>query len=160
MKNEGNLLPLDITKLQSVAVIGPNADCVQFGDYTWSKNKEDGITPLQGIYRLAGKKVKVNYAQGCSIASLDQSGIEEAVCAAQQSDVALLFVGSSSTAFVRHSSAPSTSGEGIDLSGVELTGAQEELIKAVCATGKPVVLVLVTGKPYAIPFAKKMSRLF
>ena len=46
-------------------------------------------------------------------------------------------------------------GEGIDLSGVELTGAQEELIKAVCATGKPVVLVLVTGKPYAIPFAKK-----
>lgn len=68
MKNEGNLLPLDITKLQSVAVIGPNADCVQFGDYTWSKNKEDGITPLQGIYRLAGKKVKVNYAQGCSIA--------------------------------------------------------------------------------------------
>lgn len=102
----------------------------------------------------------MNYAQGCSIASLDQSGIEEAVCAAQQSDVALLFVGSSSTAFVRHSSAPSTSGEGIDLSGVELTGAQEELIKAVCATGKPVVLVLVTGKPYAIPFAKKMSRLF
>lgn len=59
LKNEGNLLPLDITKLQSVAVIGPNADCVQFGDYTWSKNKEDGITPLQGIYRLAGKKVKV-----------------------------------------------------------------------------------------------------
>ena len=86
------------------------------------------------------QKVKVNYALGCSIASLDQSGIEEAVCAAQQSDVALLFVGSSSTAFVRHSSAPSTSGEGIDLSGVELTGAQEELIKAVCATGK-------TGSP-------------
>ena len=155
LKNENNLLPLDINGLKSIAVVGPNADCVQFGDYTWSKNKEDGITPLQGIYRLAGKKVKVNYAQGCSIASLDQSGIEEAVCAAQQSDVALLFVGSSSTAFVRHSSAPSTSGEGIDLSGVELTGAQEELIKAVCATGKPVVLVLVTGKPYAIPFAKK-----
>ncbi|MCS2795075.1 glycoside hydrolase family 3 C-terminal domain-containing protein [Bacteroides faecis] len=106
------------------------------------------------------KKVKVNYAQGCSIASLDQSGIEEAVRAAQQSDVALLFVGSSSTAFVRHSNASSTSGEGIDLSGVELTGAQEELIEAVCATGKPVVLILVAGKPFAIPFAKKMSLLF
>ena len=155
LKNEGNLLPLDIKKLRSVAVIGPNADCVQFGDYTWSKNKEDGITPLQGICRLAGKKVKVNYAQGCSISSLNQSGIEEAVRAAQQSDVALLFVGSSSTAFVRHSNAPSTSGEGIDLSGVELTGAQEELIEAVCATGKPVVLILVAGKPFAIPFAKK-----
>ena len=155
LKNEGDLLPLDCKRLKSIAVIGANADCVQFGDYTWSKNKEDGITPLQGICRLAGKKVKVNYAQGCSIASLNQSGIEEAVRAAQQSDVALLFVGSSSTAFVRHSNAPSTSGEGIDLSGVELTGAQEELIEAVCATGKPVVLILVAGKPFAIPFAKK-----
>ena len=155
LKNDNNLLPLDAKKLRSIAVIGPNADCVQFGDYTWSKKKSDGVTPLEGIQKLVGKKVKVNYAKGCSIASLDTSGIDEAVQAAQQSDVAIVFVGSSSTAFVRHSSEPSTSGEGIDLSDISLTGAQNELIQAVQATGKPVVVVLVAGKPFAIPYVKK-----
>lgn len=155
LKNDNNLLPLDAKKLRSIAVIGPNADCVQFGDYTWSKKKTDGVTPLEGIQKLVGKKVKVNYAKGCSIASLDTSGIDEAVQAAQQSDVAIVFVGSSSTAFVRHSSEPSTSGEGIDLSDISLTGAQNELIQAVQATGKPVVVVLVAGKPFAIPYVKK-----
>lgn len=155
LKNDNNLLPLDAKKLRSIAVIGPNADCVQFGDYTWSKKKSDGVTPLEGIHKLVGKKVKVNYAKGCSIASLDTSGIDEAVQAAQQSDVAIVFVGSSSTAFVRHSSEPSTSGEGIDLSDISLTGAQNELIQAVQATGKPVVVVLVAGKPFAIPYVKK-----
>lgn len=155
LKNDGNLLPLDCKKLKSVAVIGPNADCVQFGDYTWSKNKSDGVTPLQGIRNLLGKKVKINYAKGCSLASMDTSQIAEAVDAVNNSDVALLFVGSSSTAFVRHSNEPSTSGEGIDLSDISLTGAQEQLVRSVCATGKPVVLVLVAGKPFAIPYIKE-----
>ena len=155
LKNENNLLPLDINGLKSIAVVGPNADCVQFGDYIWSKNKKDGVTPLQGIQKLVGKKVKVNYAKGCSIASLDTSGIDEAVQAAQQSDVAIVFVGSSSAAFVRHSAEPSTSGEGIDLSDIALTGAQNDLIRAVKATGKPVVVVLVAGKPFAIPYVKE-----
>ena len=52
VKNEGNLLPLDMKKLKSVAVIGPNANQVQFGDYTWSRNNKDGITPLQE-YRIS-----------------------------------------------------------------------------------------------------------
>ena len=155
LKNENNLLPLDINGLKSISVVGPNADCVQFGDYTWSKNKKDGVTPLQGIQKLVGKKVKVNYAKGCSIASLDTSGIDEAVQAAQQSDVAIVFVGSSSAAFVRHSAEPSTSGEGIDLSDIALTGAQNDLIRAVKAAGKPVVVVLVAGKPFAIPYVKE-----
>ena len=154
LKNENNLLPLDINSLKSIAVVGPNADCVQFGDYTWSKNKKDGITPLQGIQKLVGKKMKVNYAKGCSISSLDTSGIAEAVQAAEKSDCAIVFVGSSSAAFVRHSAEPSTSGEGMDLSNIELTGAQNELIRAIHATGKPVVLVLVSGKPFAIPYVK------
>lgn len=153
LKNENQLLPLNVKKLRSIAVIGPNADCVQFGDYTWSKSKKDGVTPLQGIQKLVGKKVKVNYAKGCSIASLDTSGIDEAVHAAQQSDVAIVFVGSSSAAFVRHSAEPSTSGEGIDLSDISLTGAQNELIRAVHA--KPVVVVLVAGKPFAMPYVKE-----
>ncbi len=154
LKNEG-LLPLDARKLKSVAVIGPNADNVQFGDYTWSKSNDDGVTPLQGIRSLLGNRVQVNYAAGCSLASLDESGIPEAVEAARKSDVAIIFVGSSSTAFVRNSVKPSTSGEGIDLHDITLTGAQEKLIKAVHAAGKPVVVVLVAGKPFAIPWVKE-----
>ena len=155
LKNEGNLLPLDKNKLKSVAVIGPNADQVQFGDYTWSKNKQDGMTPLQGIRNLLKKKVKVYYAKGCSLASMDTTGIDAAVQAAKQGEVALVFVGSSSTAFVRHSAEPSTSGEGIDLHDISLTGAQELLIKRVYETGTPTVVVLVAGKPFAIPWVKE-----
>ena len=155
LKNEENLLPLNMNRLKSIAVIGPNADCVQFGDYTWSKNKNDGVTPLQGIRQLVGKRVKVNYAKGCSLASMDTTGIAEAVRTVYDSDVAVVFVGSSSTAFVRHSAEPSTSGEGIDLSDISLTGAQELLIRSVYATGRPVVVVLVAGKPFAIPYVKE-----
>ncbi len=155
LKNEGGLLPLDARKLKSVAVVGPNADNVQFGDYTWSKSNDDGVTPLQGIRNLLGNEVQVNYAAGCSLASLDESGIPEAVEAVRKSDVALVFVGSSSTAFVRNSVKPSTSGEGIDLHDITLTGAQEKLIRAVHAVGKPVVVVLVAGKPFAIPWVKE-----
>ena len=155
LKNDGQLLPLNARNLKSVAVIGPNADNVQFGDYTWSKKKEDGVTPLQGIKNLLGDRVKINYAKGCSLASLDTSGIAEAVDAARHSDVALIFVGSSSTAFVRHTQEPSTSGEGIDLSDISLTGAQEQLIREVFAVGKPVVVILVAGKPFAIPWVKE-----
>ena len=155
LKNEGGLLPLDADKLGSIAVIGPNAGNIQFGDYTWSKNNEDGVTPLQGISSLVGNKVKINYAKGCAVASLDTSGIPEAVAAARCSDVSIVFVGSSSTAFVRYSQEASTSGEGIDLNDIALTGAQEQLVEAVCAVGKPVVVVLVAGKPFAIPWVKE-----
>ncbi len=152
LKNDTNLLPLDINKMKTLAVIGPNAACVQFGDYSWSKHPDDGVTPLDGIKRLVGDKVDVRYARGCSLSSLDTTGIEEAVQLARASDAAVLFVGSSSTVFVRESGA-STSGEGVDLSEIELTGAQEELVRRITSTGVPVVLVLVSGKPFAIPWA-------
>ena len=155
LENKHNTLPLNRNKLHSIAVIGPNADKVQFGDYTWSKNKTDGVTPLQGIRNLLRDQIKVNYATGCGIASLDESGIPEAVEAARKSDVSIVFVGSSSTAFVRHSTEPSTSGEGIDLNDISLTGAQQALLEAVKATGKPLVVVLVAGKPFAIPWVKE-----
>lgn len=155
LKNDGNLLPLDARKIKSIAVIGPNADNVQFGDYTWSKNNSDGVTPLEGIKALVGDKVKINYAEGCSLASLSTDGFADALEAVRESDVAVVFVGSSSTAFVRGSEKPSTSGEGIDLHDISLTGAQEELIKQIHAIGKPVVVVMVAGKPFAIPWIKE-----
>lgn len=90
LKNEGKLLPLDEKHLDAVAVIGPNADQVQFGDYTWSRSNKDGVTPLQGIRRLVGNKVKVHYAKGCDMMSPDTSLIATAVEAARKSDVAIL----------------------------------------------------------------------
>lgn len=151
LKNQNRMLPLNPNSIKRLAVIGPNADCVQFGDYTWSKNPNDGVTPLEGIKRLVGDKIDVKYAKGCSLSSLDTSEIDEAVKLASESDVAVVFVGSSSTVFVRESG-QSTSGEGIDLTEIELTGAQEELMRRVAATGTPVVMVLVSGKPFAIPW--------
>lgn len=87
VKNEGNLLPLDMKKLKSVAVIGPNANQVQFGDYTWSRNNKDGITPLQGIQNLVGNKLAVHHAVGCDLVSDDKSGFADAVATAKKSDV-------------------------------------------------------------------------
>jgi len=154
LKNENNLLPLNIEKLKSIAVIGPNADQVEFGDYTWTKNNEDGVTPLAGIRQWAGSKVEVNYAAGCDLGSLNKDGFAQAVTAAEKSDIALIFCGSSSTALVRSSKVISNCGEGMDLSDISLSGVQQELVEAVCKTGKPVVFVLVSGKPFAIPWIK------
>lgn len=154
LKNEGGLLPLDENRLKSVAVIGPNADQVQFGDYSWSRSNSDGVTPLQGIRKLVGDKVKIRYAKGCDLMSSDRSMISEAVKAARRSDVALVFVGSSSASLARDYS-NSNCGEGFDINDVVFSGVQSELIRAVYATGTPVVLVLVSGKPYAMPWEKE-----
>ncbi|WP_195662236.1 glycoside hydrolase family 3 N-terminal domain-containing protein [Bacteroides congonensis] len=154
LKNENGLLPLNIDRIRSIAVIGPNAAQVQFGDYTWSRNNKDGVTPLEGIKRLVGDKATVRYARGCSMMSKDTSAISEAVEIASQSDVALLFCGSSSASLARDYNQVNC-GEGFDLHDLQLTGAQSELIRAVYETGKPVVLVLVAGKPFCIPWEKE-----
>jgi beta-glucosidase len=153
LKNENHLLPLNNT-VKSLAIIGPSADKVQFGDYTWTGDNRYGITPLQGIRAQAGNKVVVNYAKGCDIHTQNKAGIPEAVQAALKSDVAIIFVGSTS-ASSGHVFPNATSGEGYDLSDLKLTGAQEDLIKAVKETGKPVVVVLVSGKPFAMPWVAK-----
>lgn len=154
LKNENNLLPLDKNKLKSIAVLGPNADQVQFGDYTWSRLNKDGVTPLAGLKSLLGNSVTLNYAKGADMMSLSTDLIPEAVEAAKKSDMAIIFCGSASASLARDYSS-TTTGEGFDLHDISLTGAQGELIKAVHAIGKPVVLVLVTGKPFAIEWEKE-----
>ncbi|RDC57360.1 glycosyl hydrolase [Pedobacter chinensis] len=154
VKNENNILPLDESKLQSLAIIGPNADQVQFGDYTWSRNNRDGITPLNGIKQLIGDKVTINYAKGCELTGLDSTGFAAAVSAAKQSNAAIVFVGSQSAALARER-INSTSGEGFDLDDLKLPGVQEELIKAIHRTGKPVIVVLVTGRPFVLSWEEK-----
>lgn len=153
LKNENNLLPLN-ENVKSLAIIGPSADKVQFGDYTWTGENKYGVTPLQGIRALVGNRVELNYAQGCDIHTQNKAGFAAAVQAAQKSDVAIIFVGSTS-ASSGHKFPNATSGEGYDLSDLKLTGVQEDLIKAVKETGKPVVVVLVSGKPFAMPWVAK-----
>ncbi len=148
LTNRNSVLPLDADKLSSLAVIGPNADRVQFGDYSWSADREAGVTPLEGIRNLlAGRKLKLNYARGCDPYSMDRSGFRVAVRAARKSDAAVLFVGSQSAVLAR-AGEPATSGEGYDLTDLSLPGVQMDLIKEVAAVGKPVIVVLVTGRPF------------
>lgn len=155
LKNEEALLPLDPTRLKSIAVIGPNADQVQFGDYSWSRSNEDGVTPLAGIRTWAETYgIEVLHAKGCDLMHSDTTGLQAAVEAACRSDVALLFCGSASASLARNYDAVNC-GEGFDLSDLSLTGGQETLIRRIQATGTPVILVLVTGKPFALSWEKE-----
>lgn len=153
LKNEDQLLPLK-GNINSIAVIGPSADHVQFGDYTWTNDNKYGITPLQGIQAIADPKTKINYAKGCDTWSQNKNGFADAIEAASKSDVVVIFVGSSS-ASPGYPHPNATSGEGYDLSDLTLPGVQEDLIKAIKTTGKPIVVVLVSGKPFAIPWIKE-----
>lgn len=156
LKNSNNILPLDKEKLHSIAVLGPNAAQVQFGDYMWTDDNQYGVTPLQGIQAVVGDKVRINYAKGCDIHSQDKSGFAEAVSAASRSDLAIIFVGAMSGAPGRPYP-NAISGESFDLSDIALTGVQEDLIKAVKSTGKRIIVVLVAGKPSAMPWVKDNS---
>lgn len=157
LENRNGVLPLSPGKLRSVAVIGPNADRVQFGDYSWSAEKDKGITPLRGIREyLAGSGVRVNHAEGCDPYSQDKSGFGEALKAARRSDVVVVFVGSQSAILAR-ASEPATSGEGYDLTSLRLPGVQEELVEELARTGKPMIVVLVTGKPFELARIRELA---
>lgn len=124
LKNDKDLLPLNLSQLKSIAVIGPNADQVQFGDYTWSRTNQDGITPLEGIRKqVEPVGIKIRYAKGCNMMSMDTTQIAAAVEAARQSDAAILFCGSASASLARDYH-ETNCGEGFDLTDLSLTGAQ------------------------------------
>lgn len=165
LKNENALLPLDKSKLKSIAVIGPNADQVQYGDYSYTRDNKSGTTILQGIKDYVGNDVKINYAKGCGITSLDKSGFDEAVEAVKESDVAVVVLGETSVILSGlgwgrgpgedESQDPFTTGEGYDITDINPIGVQRELIQAVYETGKPVILVLVHGRPWSITWEKE-----
>lgn len=161
LKNQDNLLPLDITKLKSIAVIGPNANQVQYGDYSCTKDNASGITVLNGIQQYVNNKVKVNYAEGCKIATLDTGNISEAVKVAENSDIVVLVIGGTSMTLSGigwGEEIPgdyATCGEGFDRASLTPPGVQPELIQALHKTGKPIVLVMVHGRAYSIVWEKE-----
>lgn len=151
LKNENDLLPLK-KNVRRIAVIGPNADEAQLGDYC--KPKPTDVTPLAGIRALPG--IKVRYAKGCSLFELSKRGFAEAVRAARWADVAIVVVGESSLHFGGVGwgieGKPALGGEGSDSHDLALPGVQQALVEAIHATGTPTVVVLVNGRPLALPW--------
>ncbi|MEU9450268.1 glycoside hydrolase family 3 N-terminal domain-containing protein [Streptomyces sp. NPDC048277] len=162
LRNRAGLLPVP-PATSRIAVLGPQSATVahQSGDYTAPQRPGTGTSVLDGLRRLAPPGVDIRHARGCALTGDDLSGIPEAVAAAAGSDLAVLVLGGSSarttgTDFAANGAAATaashlTCGEGVDLAGLGLGGAQYALLDAVVATGTPTAVVLVQGRPHVVP---------
>jgi beta-glucosidase len=160
LKNEKNVLPLG-REIRSIAVVGPNADDDSNTRNRYGPSGVQGVTVLEAVKRKLGPGVKVNYAKGCEITNAnwpetevlpepltkeEQDGIQRAVEAARDSDVAIVVLGDLSS---------KTVGESASRTSLDLPGRQLELVQAVYAVGKPVVVVLINGRPLSINWVHK-----
>ncbi len=167
LKNDQHILPLS-KSLKRIAVIGPNADNPynQLGDYTAPQADGKVQTLLTGIRAAVDKNTKIDYVKGCAIRDTSNSDIAAAVAAAKQADAVVLVLGGSSardfkTSYQATGAAnvdPNTvsdmeSGEGFDRVSLDMMGDQIKLLKAIQATGKPLVLVTVMGRPLNLNWA-------
>jgi beta-glucosidase len=163
LKNQNNILPLDRSKLKSLAVIGPNAAKAHLGGYTDPKPPRT-ISVLEGIKRKVEPAVKVNYAEGVKITkeggnwfgdtatlndeASDRRLIDEAVRTAKASDAVILVIGGNED----------TNKEGWaenhlgDRDSVDLVGRQNDLVRAILGTGKPTIAFLINSGPLAINY--------
>ncbi|PCN49762.1 glycosyl hydrolase [Curtobacterium sp. 'Ferrero'] len=150
---------LPLTPGSSVAVIGPNADraealqgCYSFANHVLASHPDlplgFAIPTVREALAAAVGSGAVRFAVGCAVEGEDRSGIADAVAVARESDVAVVVVGDQAGLFGR-----GTVGEGNDTDSLDLPGVQRELVEAVVATGTPTVVVLLTGRPYAIGWA-------
>lgn len=171
LKNDG-LLPLK-KDIQRIAVVGPNADVMYnyLGDYTAPQERSKVITLLDAI-KTRLPKAKVEYAKGCAIRDTTQSDIAAAVAAANKADVVIVAVGGSSardfkTKYINTGAATVSEsdgilsdmecGEGFDRATLHLLGDQEKLIRAIAATGKPMVTIYIEGRPLNMNLANEVS---
>jgi beta-glucosidase len=168
LQNKNSILPLDASKIRTIAVIGPNADKVRQG--TYSGVPPYFMTVLEGIRKRVGAGIRVVYAEGCRISEPDKAPlsnfmapyqapseeadrklIKEAVEAAASADVVVLVLGGNEVVS-RESIGRVLPGMAMfgDTDTLELPGRQNELAAAVATVGKPVVAVLLNGRPYSI----------
>ena len=156
LRNDRGVLPLDPGTTAKLAVIGPCADdartlmgCYAFPNHVLDRYPDHGMgLPVETILervRAEFPDADVRYARGADVSGDDDSEIARAVEVAAEADLALLFVGDRAGLF-----GGGTSGEGCDVEDLRLPGVQGRLVEAVLATGTPVVLVVVSGRPYAI----------
>jgi beta-glucosidase len=169
LKNQGHLLPLDPAKINTLAVIGPNAADVHLGGYSAVPMR--GISVLQGLRDFAGTTTKVLYAEGCKITTNHASGwlvnenpvpndaaddsrlIDDAVDTALKSDAVVLVLGESE---LLRREAWNEDHLG-DRDTLDLVGRQHDLARAVLATGKPVVVLLVNGGPLSVNYLEEKA---
>ena len=147
LKNEKDFLPVK-KSIRKIAVIGPNADNQrnQLGDYTAEVVLQDIETVLDGIKAKVSKGTIVEYVKGCDIIGNKLNEISKAKKIAKDADLAIVVLGEASER-------PGTDGEGYDVASLDLTGIQEDLLKAVFETGTPTLLVLINGRPLSIRWA-------
>jgi beta-glucosidase len=144
LRNNNGFLPLDKSKLKSVAVIGPQADLFETGNYFGAKPRI--VSPLEGIRAKLGAAVKVDYAAGCDIVEPAKAGeIEKAVDLARQADVAILFLGTNLK----------VEAEGRDRKSLDLPGSQEQLLEAVYKANPKTIAVIMSGGPVSVKWASQ-----
>lgn len=142
LKNDKETLPLN-EKVRTIAIVGPMADAPhdQLGTWSFDGEKAQTRTPLKALQEMYGDKVQFVYEQGLAYSRDKQTaGIAKAVAAAKRADVVLAFVGEEAI----------LSGEAHSLADLNLQGAQSELIAALAKTGKPVVTIVMAGRPLTI----------
>ncbi len=159
LKNENNVAPLNLDKVKTIAVIGPNAHRTLLGGYSGVPKQE--ITVLDGIRAKVGNKAKVLYSEGCRITiggnwnqdavvpsdpEEDRRQIKEAVGVAKQADVIVLAIGGNEQTS-REAWGLNHMG---DRTSLDLIGRQQELVDAMLALGKPVIVFLFNGRPLSI----------
>ena len=158
LKNEGNLLPLDKKKIKKVLVTGPLADESNFMESRYGPNRLEKVTVLQGLRNYLKGIAEVDYAKGCDIVDAgwpateilpvpmnerEKRGIAEAVAKAGESDVVIAVLGEDEY----------RTGESRSRTSLDLPGRQQQLLEALHATGKPVILVLINGQPLTVNWA-------
>ncbi len=147
LKNEGDLLPLS-NRFRRILVTGPNADHpAQLGDWVLGNHEKNAVTVVEGLRRIAPKGVEIVYSPSGDALELDDGDIEQAVAKAASCDAVVAVVGSIS---LRSYRGRAFCGENRDRSTLGLYGRQLELIQRLHATGKPVIVVLINGRPLAI----------
>ncbi len=170
LKNDNNLLPLDLQKVKTIAVIGPNAADVHLGGYSRDPGPGNQISILDGIRKRVPATVKVLYAEGCKITTgkqgwaawyenkveqpdpkADAENIQSAVTTARKADVAIVVVGENEST---NREAWSEQHLG-DRDSLDLLGSQEALVRALVEAGKPVIVFLINGRPLSINYEKE-----
>lgn len=151
LKNEGGLLPLDAAKHQRILVTGPLADSLAvLGDWVHPQPLENVSTPLAGLRQVAPAGADISFADlGDTVRTTPPGKIAAAVAMAQEADVVIAVLGEKAIR-IKEGADAKTSGENTDRSDLELFPDQLALVKALAATGKPVVVVLINSRPLAI----------
>lgn len=144
LKNEQSILPIS-KEVKTIAFIGPMVKRVRENLGFWSTEFPDSayiISQWQGLQNKLGTGTRLLYAEGCGIEDTSRTGFAEAVAAAQQADVVILSIGERRD----------MSGEAKSRSDIGIPGVQEELVKAIHATGKPLVVLINAGRPLVFPW--------